>query len=250
MLEGYPLRKHNWKDWLALILTSSLVLQLLLISIFSNVLLLINTSMAGTNVELEIISEALTKGTVMGTLISLPLTLLMVHWLKIPLFNRKQLSKEESSFIRGLSKKDWDFLKSFIPKSYFIYYVGAIIINSLFTDTEAINQTAVEGLFDQFPMWIMFIMIVIIAPIGEELLFRGIVLFSGDRLETTWLRVIISAVLFGLIHMPTNIPSAYSYIGMGFIFAYASKRTQTVEAGIIYHFINNLIAFLALLAIS
>lgn len=250
MLEGYPLRKYNWKDWLALILTSSVVLQLLLITISSSLLLLTSNSMVGTDVSLEMINQALSNGVVVGTIISLPLTLLLVRWLKIPLFNRKKLSKEESFIIRGLSRKDWEFLKKYIPTSYVLYYIGAIIVNSIFIDTEAVNQTAVEGLINQYPIWVMFIMIVIVAPIGEELLFRGLMLFPGNHLETTWPRVIISAVLFGLIHMPTNIPSVYSYVGMGFIFAYASKHTQTVEAGIVYHFINNLIAFLALLAIS
>ena len=92
-------------------------------------------------------------------------------------------------------------------------------------------------------------MIVIVAPIGEELLFRGLMLFPGDRLETSWLRVILSAILFGAIHGPTDIYSAYTYIGMGLIFAVASKYTRSVETGMIYHFLNNLVGFIAIMSL-
>ncbi len=74
-----------------------------------------------------------------------------------------------------------------------------------FGEMEAVNQDAIVLLFDYIPVWVMFIMIVIVAPIAEEVLFRGIMVFPGDKLDTTWLRVIISAVLFGLIHSPTDI---------------------------------------------
>ena len=89
----------------------------------------------------------------------------------------------------------------------------------------------------------MFLMIVVVAPIVEELLFRGMFLFKGDRLDTTWTRLLISAILFGLIHGPSDVYTAYTYIGMGLMFSYASKRTQSVESAIIYHFLNNLVGF-------
>lgn len=91
-------------------------------------------------------------------------------------------------------------------------------------------------------------MIVVVAPIAEELLFRGIILFPGNRLETSWTRTIISALLFGLIHGPTDVYSFYTYVGMGFIFSYAAKKTQTVEAAMVYHFLNNLLGFIVIMS--
>ena len=174
---------------------------------------------------------------------------MVIHWRKIPIFNRKQLSKSEWFIVPGLSKKDWSFLVKYIPISFVLYTTGNVIMTLIFGEMEAVNQDAIVSLFDYIPIGLMFIMIVIVAPIAEEVLFRGILLFPGNKLDTTWLRVIISAVLFGLIHSPTDIQSLYTYVGMGIMFSYAAKKTQSVEAAIVYHFLNNLLAFTALLSL-
>ncbi len=188
-------------------------------------------------------------GTVLGAILSLPLTLWVVHKRKIPLFNRKGLSKEESLIIRGVTKEDWIFLAQYIPTSYFVYTLTSSILSMILGPSEPVNQIAVESLFEYIPVWLMFIMIVIVAPITEELLFRGLLLFPGDQLDTGWIRTSISAVLFGIVHTPTDFLSFYTYVGMGFIFSYASKRTQTIEAAMIYHFLNNLFGFLVIAAL-
>lgn len=245
MLDGYPLRKYDWKDWLLMGLSSSLFLQfaaVIGISFFVGLVM--------TNFSPETLVSISVNGTVYGTLLSLPLTLLVVYLRKIPIFNRKQLSKEESFIIRGLTKEDWVFLVKYIPFSYVLYMIGSMIVAYLFGASEAANQIAVESLFDTIPIWVMFLMIVVVAPIVEELLFRGMFLFQGDRLNTTWARVLISAVLFGLIHGPSDIYTAYTYIGMGIMFSYASKRTQSVESAIVYHFLNNLVGFLVIVAVG
>lgn len=249
MLNGYPLRKYTWKDWLLMIFTSSLVLQIV-VAIGASFLVDIDLSGLDSETvrmmtEQEVLRLSI-NSTVYGTIISLPLVLLAIHWRKIPLINRRHLSRNESFLIRGLNKEDWKFLLRYIPISYVLYTIGSVIVAYFFGATEAANQVAVESLFDYVPMWIMFVMIVIVAPIAEELLFRGIVLFPGDRRETTWIRVITSAILFGLVHGPTDVYSLYTYVGMGFIFGYASKRTQTVEAAMVYHFLNNLMGFLVI----
>src|SRR5699024_8761706 len=110
---------------------------------------------------------------------SLPLTLWVVHKREIPLFNRKQLTKNQSFILRGLSKKDWKFLLFYIPSSYILYILGENILINLLGPSEPINQIAVESMFEYIPVWQMFLMIVVVAPIAEELLFRGMILFSG-----------------------------------------------------------------------
>lgn len=245
MLEGYPLRKYTWKDWLFMVLSSNLVVQLIAVFVISFFM-----GMFVNNVTMELIGQISVYGTVYGTIASLPLTLLIVYWLKIPLFNRRQRTKEDSFILRGLTKDDWKFLLKYIPLSFILYTIGLQIVAYFFGVSEAANQVAIEGLFNYVPLWVMFIMIVIVAPIVEELLFRGIILFPGDRLDATWVRTIISAVLFGMIHGPTDVFTAYSYMGMGFIFAYASKRTKTLEAGIVYHALYNLLGFVQIIYLA
>lgn len=246
MLKGYPLRNYTWKDWVTIILTSGLALQFM-IAFFAAMLSDVDPN--NTEALMTQMAQITINAAVYGTLLSLPLTLWVIYIRKIPIFNRKKLSKSEWFIIPGLTKKDWSFLAKYIPISFIIYTSGNVIMTLIFGEMEAVNQEAIESMFDFIPVWVMFLMIVVVAPIAEEVLFRGIMLFPGKKLDTTWVRVIISAILFGLIHSPTNIPSLYSYVGMGVIFSYASKRTQSVEAAIVYHFLNNLLAFITILSL-
>lgn len=251
MFEGYPLRRYKIMDWLLMLMTSAFVLQFVIILLSSQVIQYFPDIFLGSSQsEAEIISEFTYFATVFGTILSFPLTLLVIYIRKIPLFNRKQLTKKESFIVRGLDKGDWKFLIKYIPSSYLLFLIGNGIIIRIFGEAEAVNQLAVESMFAYVPAWQMFIMIVLVAPVVEELLFRGLLLFSGKQLETTWPRVIMSALLFGAIHNPTNIQSVYTYVGMGFIFSYAAKRTQSIEAPIVYHFLNNLLAFMAVLSLQ
>lgn len=251
MFEGYPLRKFTIKEGFSIIITSSLVLQLL-VTRFSlgvvhflpeKLLLLLQIEAQGT---VQLVYSA----AVLGTVISLPLTLLVIYKNKIPFFNRKHLKKEESFLIRGLTKADWKFLLSYIPLSFLFFNIGYSLIVRFFGEGEALNQLAVESMFNYLPTWQIFLMTVIVAPIVEEVLFRGLILFSGGKQSPSWFRLIISSLLFGLVHSPTNIASLYTYVGMGFLFAYAAKRTNSLEAPIVYHFLNNLLGFIGILFFS
>lgn len=245
MLKGYSLRDYTWKDWLLMALSSSLMLQVI-VTLGATIMSDFNAMDYET--MLEEITRVSINGTVYGTLISLPLTMMVIQWRKIPLINRRQVNIRDSFILPGLKKEDWKFLLKYIPLSYVLYTLGSMIVAHFFGATEAVNQLAVESLFDYIPAGVMFLMIVVVAPIAEELLFRGIILFPGNRLETSWTRTIISALLFGLVHGPTDVYSFYTYVGMGFIFSYAAKKTQTVEAAMVYHFLNNLLGFIVIMS--
>lgn len=245
MLKGYALRDYTWKDWILLILSSSIVLQMIVLFGASFMADLDVTDYEAMLRQLDMIAV---NATVYGTIISLPLTLLVVHWRKIPIFNRRQIPKSDWFIVPGMTRKDWSFLVKYIPISFVLYVTGNVLMTFIFGETEASNQVAIESLFDYIPVWVMFIIIVIVAPIAEEVLFRGLFLFSGKELTPSWFRVLLSAVLFAIVHQPNNIPAVYSYLSMGIMFSYASKRTQSVEAAMVYHFLNNLMAFFSMLA--
>lgn len=249
MLKGYPLRKYELKDWLLIILTSSLFLQLVVTALSVKAIDFFPETVI-SNIQIDTMKQLIYFSGFLGTSLSLPLTIIVVIKRKMPLFNRKRLNKKESFIIRGLNKKDWKFLITYIPVSFLVFNIGNSIIVNLFGEGEAVNQIAIETMFNYLPLWQMFLMTVIVAPVVEEILFRGLILFSNGKIETSWFRVILSALLFGLVHSPTDIPSIYNYVGMGLIFSYAAKRTKTIEGSMIYHFLNNLLGFIAILLYS
>ena len=85
------------------------------------------------------------------------------------------------------------------------------------------------------------ISIAIMAPLVEELLFRGAI--QGHLLRKGMkpvYAILIASAVFGIVHMnPIQIPFAFA---IGMIFGWLYYRTGSVVPGIIGHFINNSIA--------
>lgn len=85
------------------------------------------------------------------------------------------------------------------------------------------------------------IAIAIMAPLVEELLFRGAIeghmLQTGRKPKTA---IFLSALIFGIIHInPAQVPFAFC---IGLVFGWLYYRTGSVIPGMIGHFLNNSIA--------
>lgn len=245
--EGYPLRKITIGEQLLMWLVSPVFFPLFASILFGVVYGVMNTGQAADEL-LEGIGSLDGFISFIGFTGSLLLMALIIKVKKIPIMNRKRLKRQESAGIRGLTKEDWKFLAWFVPVSYVLFNIGGTILEIIMGGGELVNQEAVEALVVDTPLWMLFILIVIAAPIAEEWLFRGVIFFRKDHNEISWTTVIITSILFGLIHIPTTVVAAYTYIGMGVLFGYAAKRTKSVEAAIFFHFFNNLIGFIVLAA--
>ena len=83
---------------------------------------------------------------------------------------------------------------------------------------------------------------VIAAPVMEEMLFRGIVLESVRSRFGSFRAIMISAAVFGLIHIiPQQVINAFLVgIVLGFIYV----KTESLTSVIILHAINNALAYL------
>lgn len=93
------------------------------------------------------------------------------------------------------------------------------------------------------------ISIAIMAPLVEELLFRGAIQGYMLRKEMKPLHaILIASAIFGIVHMnPIQIPFAFA---IGLIFGWLYYRTGSVVPGIIGHFINNSIACLQMATLT
>ena len=86
----------------------------------------------------------------------------------------------------------------------------------------------------------------IMAPVAEEVLFRGIIMRSLLRERWAesrpWLAVLISAFLFSLFHFnPNQMLGAFA---MGLFVGWLCHRTGSLLPGIVVHMTNNIIACL------
>lgn len=88
---------------------------------------------------------------------------------------------------------------------------------------------------------VMIFTVVIAAPVFEEYLFRGVIL-SALRPYGKWFAVIISSVLFALLH--GAISQAICVFLLGAIMAYVVIKSGSLWLSICIHVINNAIALL------
>ena len=87
-----------------------------------------------------------------------------------------------------------------------------------------------------------YFVIGLFAPIVEEIVFRGAVLKELLRWNSRpWVGIVISAVLFSLIHMnPAQMPHAFL---IGLLLGWMYYRTDSIVPGVVYHWVNNTVAY-------
>jgi CAAX protease family protein len=83
------------------------------------------------------------------------------------------------------------------------------------------------------------LMIAVLAPVAEELFFRGF-LFAGLRTRwSLWPAAITSGLIFGLVHAPTGITTVVPLAALGFALCWLYDRTGSLWPCVIAHMINN-----------
>jgi uncharacterized protein len=91
---------------------------------------------------------------------------------------------------------------------------------------------------------VQVLLIVVAAPISEEVCFRGM-LFGGLRRRLPRLAAaLVSALVFGALHATTGISAVPPLIGFGFILALLYEKTGSIVPGIVLHMLNNSVALL------
>ncbi|XXQ67363.1 lysostaphin resistance A-like protein [Neisseriaceae bacterium B1] len=107
------------------------------------------------------------------------------------------------------------------------------------------NQALIVQMIELLPPAIMVFNIVIFAPIGEELLFRGIFSnyfaapYTRFRLIASWL---ISSALFAAMHLSSvSLPEFALYFTMGLLLGGVYWHTKDLRYAISVHMINNAI---------
>jgi len=153
--------------------------------------------------------------------------------------NRKQLSIIESLRLNAISKQ--------VIISTILLSIGAMIIadeinilvDMVIPAPDSFLQ--LEALLtpeNPISMFLLIITIVLLAPIGEELLFRG---FLQKYLEIAWgditKAILLSSLFFAAIHFnPYWLIQIYL---LGVLLGYIAWQTQSVVSSIIFHIIIN-----------
>lgn len=124
-------------------------------------------------------------------------------------------------------------------------FVNIIIIFAIMAAMGKLSQFSVESTTSASiapkgnPLWldvIIYIYICLLGPVLEELVFRG-VLLEGLRKYGNLFGIIMSAVMFGLMHQ--NITQCIPAIAIGLVWSYIAVKSGSLIPSMLLHIINN-----------
>ena len=125
----------------------------------------------------------------------------------------------------------------------------AITAQFFLPDDPSVNQQIVSQLTVAQPVF-GFFMVVVFAPLTEELIFRGMLaryLFPKQDKSKQVLFLLVSSVLFALIHFPGDVQQFLVYASLGFSLGLAYISRKGLVYSISLHALNNLVGFLMIL---
>ena len=99
-----------------------------------------------------------------------------------------------------------------------------------------------EQLVDRAPLLEALVMLAVLPPICEEILFRGVLARSLATKLPIWIAITLSALLFSAYHL--SLVQAPATLTLGLVFALLAIRADSVVPSIVAHGLNNGLAVL------
>ena len=191
-----------------------------------------------------LVSDGLMPGAI-RYLLTLAIEWLLLWWVL------RRYGKKWSDF--GLKKFPW--IKSILTilGVYVGFSLSVIVVFTLVAvlfpsiDVNEAQSTAFEFGRSHWGLIVSFVASVLIAPIIEEIQFRGFVLPAFEKSFGPFFGLLLTSLTFAVLHFQANV-AIYTFI-LGIILALMYRRLGSIIPGIVLHTINNLLAFLAVTGI-
>jgi len=154
-----------------------------------------------------------------------------------------QTTKEDIGLTRLLSWTDIGFA----PAGFVIYLIGSAILSyvasSIFPslDLNQAQETGFGNIAHYYEYFLAFLTLVVLAPVAEEVLFRGYLYGKLRKLLPVWLAVLITSALFGAAHGQWNV--GLDVFVLSIVLCSLREVTGNIWAGILLHMIKNGLAF-------
>lgn len=126
-----------------------------------------------------------------------------------------------------------------IPGTQYLSSIITAMISVIFPSWLETYEELIEtaGLGEEISL-LMMIYSVCLAPISEELIFRGVTLRIAQRAFPFWIANIIQAFFFGVFHM-NMLQGCYTFI-LGLFLGYICEKGGSIYHVILFHFLFNL----------
>jgi membrane protease YdiL (CAAX protease family) len=152
-------------------------------------------------------------------------------------------TKEDVGLTRLLSWKDLGlapvgFLIYFFGSAVLVYVAGLVIP---WFNADQTQQTGFSHLTQYYEYLLAFVTLIVVAPVAEEILFRGFLYGKLRKYMPVWGAILITSALFGFIHGQWNV--GVDVFALSIVLCVLREITGSIWAGILLHMIKNGIAF-------
>jgi len=162
----------------------------------------------------------------------------------VPWFVKKRPTTREELGLQRLPQ--WmDFVWS--PLGMFVYLVLTTIVTAIatqaltFVDYSQTQETGFAEIATRPEHTLAFLSLVVVAPIAEEVLFRGYLLGKLRKYAPLWLSILLTSVLFAVVHFQWNV--GIDVFVLSIVLCLLRVYTGSLWAPILLHMIKNGVAF-------
>ena len=190
----------------------------------------------------EVLKSPIT--TTLFSIVSYLLAILILIWLPPRIFKNKiKKSSRASLGLTGLPT--WTDI-GLAPIGYAASILIAMGLTAIFNLIPWFNASEAQDLgYSPYMMGLerglAFTLLAIIAPIAEEIVFRGFLYGKLRIMVPKWLAILLASLIFGLVHLQWNV--GITVFAMSIVTCTLREITGTIYAGMLVHIINNGIAF-------
>lgn len=151
------------------------------------------------------------------------------------------------------NKDYWQFKLNWPNVGYvlvsFLLMLVIVLFSNIFFPLTINGQGLVETSFapSAWDKLFMPIYIMLVAPICEELIHRGVVMTVVDGYTKGKLGWLLSSITFSILHLPydnISLTDFIKYFAMGLVFGWVYKKSNSIYWAIIAHIVWNTFVFL------
>jgi membrane protease YdiL (CAAX protease family) len=181
-------------------------------------------------------------------LVELFVVLILYAFLRKRKISFKDIGLRGKFLIRDLSYALGGFF------TYLLVYFSAVTTLQFFVKSFNVSQKqnlGVPSTAQGNDLWLLFIMLVVLPPIAEEILFRGFIYTSLRPKMNKVIAAIITSLLFALPHLFESnsgilwIAGCDTFI-LSMVLVYVREKTDKLWASMLIHALKNFIAFASL----
>lgn len=110
-----------------------------------------------------------------------------------------------------------------------------------FIDFEQVQDTGFNAISQQYEYVLAFIMLVVVAPVAEEILFRGYLLGKLRKYAPLWVAIGVTSLVFAIVHFAWNV--GFDVFALSIVLCLLRVMSGSLWPSILLHMMKNGLAF-------